>query len=155
MQVLLQGSELPRHCLLSAFSSTKHHTMGQVNPIKAALHISNSPLPVLQDKASPTHLGTFFMPKALFPTTLYIMYRKKTEDTESRTYSILYLTLYVIIDLAAQQPSPRVPGDHFCCNKSGWEEAGHVCPVAPDFECLSMEVGCVNINFIAHPKEVP
>lgn len=79
----------------------------------------------------------------------------KTEDTESRTYSILYLTLYVIIDLAAQQPSPRVPGDHFCCNKSGWEEAGHVCPVAPDFECLSMEVGCVNINFIAHPKEVP
>lgn len=61
----------------------------------------------------------------------------------------------MIIELTAQEPSPRVTRDHVCCNKSGWEEAGHICPMVSNAECFSMEVGCVNVNFIAHAKEVP
>lgn len=144
------------HCL--SVTNVEHHYKSPL--VSLAYILITNPPRFIQDKESPIQLWTFLMgmlPKALSPTTKCITrpHWEKKGRPLCGTRSSVCLTFYVIIELTAQEPSPRVTGDHVCCNKSGWEKAGHICPVASNVECFSMEVGCMNIDFIAHSKEMP
>ena len=61
----------------------------------------------------------------------------------------------MVIDLAGQNPVPWVVSDHLHVGEGGGEQADGVRVAALVGEDLPVEVGCVDIHLVAHPKQVP
>lgn len=61
----------------------------------------------------------------------------------------------MVINLAAQQPLPFRSRHHFSCNKASGEQAEGVGAVATVQQCIPMEKGRMNVNLVAHAKQMP
>lgn len=60
----------------------------------------------------------------------------------------------MIVDLAVQEPCPYCHRDHLCSGKSGRKQTQDIHAVPAVQECVSVEINRVNVDLVAHAKEM-
>lgn len=106
-------------------------------------------------KQQPPLLPTSPVPHPLNPPQRHIPLSQQHLNKSQRGQRWCVPTLQVVINLAGQQPLPRLFWDHFGRGKRGWEQAEGVDAVATIKQSVPVEESRVNVHLVAHAEQMP